>query len=61
MFRNKITLTLTGLEDRTNPSGNGHPYLPPPPPAVPHTVVVVMPIVKPPHMPQSTHGHSRNS
>ena len=48
----KIILNLTGLEDRTNPSGIGDPYLPPPPPAPP-VVVVQVPVVRPPTMPNS--------
>lgn len=48
----KIILSLTGLEDRTNPAIIADPYLPPPPPAPP-VVVILVPIVLPPAMPNS--------
>ncbi len=48
----KIILSLTGLEDRTNPANIADPYLPPPPPPPP-VVVILVPIVQPPAMPNS--------
>ena len=49
--KSQIILNLTSLEDRTNPTGLGDPYVPPPPPPV--VAVIKLPVVLPPAMPNS--------